>query len=169
MISPDYAQRMATYNQCMNQKLYEVSAALGDAERKLDRGAFFGSIHGTLNHLLLADKIWMGRFEGRPFLVEGLDQILYQDFAELRHERERTDARIILWANNLMPADLAGELHYEGISRPGKRNCKLWLAITHLFNHQTHHRGQLTTLLLQAGSDPGVTDLIAMPGMVLPI
>lgn len=160
---PTYARTMARYNTWMNQRLYEACASLPDAQRKRDLGAFFKSIHGTLNHLLLADRVWLGRFKGVPFSVRGLDQELYADFAELRAERARTDAEIAAWAASLGAQDFARELHYIGISKPVPMSKPLWFAVTHAFNHQTHHRGQLTTLMMQSGIDPGVTDLLAMP------
>jgi uncharacterized damage-inducible protein DinB len=158
-----HVQTMSAYNRWMNERLYEACAQLPDARRREDLGAFFKSIHGTLNHLLLADRVWLGRFAGVPFRVSSLDQELYADFADLRSERQRTDAAIAAWVATLTPAHFAGELAYTGITNPQPRRMPLWLAVVHLFNHQTHHRGQVTTLLKQSGIDPGVTDLIAMP------
>ena len=157
-----YARTMAAYNRWMNERLYESCAALADAQRKRDLGAFFKSIHGTLNHILLADRIWLGRFTGAPFDARSLDQELYADYGELRAERARTDQAIADWAASLRPADFAGELSYLSLAKQPRRT-PLWLAATHFFNHQTHHRGQVTTLLKQCGVDPGVTDLVAMP------
>jgi uncharacterized damage-inducible protein DinB len=157
------AQTMAAYNRWMNDKLYAACAELSDAERKLDRKAFFGSIHGTLNHLLLADRVWFGRFIGRPFKVDRLNQELYADFAELRAERSLTDQDIEGWTHGLTDAQLAGKLKYTSIVNPEPRVYDLWVCVTHFFNHQTHHRGQVTTLLTQCGKDYGVTDLIMLP------
>ena len=154
---------MARYNRWMNERLYALCAELDDAERKRDAGAFFKSIHGTLNHLLLADRVWMGRFLGKPFAVTSLAQELYSDFAELRSQRASTDDAITSWAGALGPGDFAHELVYMSIVNPAERRLPMWLATTHFFNHQTHHRGQLTTLLSQRGIDPGVTDLIWLP------
>ena len=163
MNSLEWARTLARYNRWMNERLYPLCAGLSDEERKRDRGAFFRSIHGTLNHLLLADRIWLGRFTGAPFAVTSLDQELYADFAELRREREKTDGAIDVWAASLSAADLAGTLHYTSIVNPAPRSLPFWLATAHFFNHQTHHRGQLTTLLTQVGIDPGVTDLMWLP------
>lgn len=160
------ARDMARYNQWMNKRLYEICVTLPDAERRRDRGAFFKSIHGTLNHLLLADKVWLGRFFGEPFPVDGLDQELYADFDALRQAREETDCTILEWAESLSDDVLAGTLSYTSIVNPDTRNYEYWLAVTHFFNHQTHHRGQLTTLLNQCGLDCGVTDLIWLPEVV---
>lgn len=164
----EYARVMARYNRWMNEKLYAVAEAIGDAGRKQDRGAFFGSIHRTLNHLLLADRVWLGRFTGAvleegelgPGGIRSLNQELYADFDELRRERAKTDDAIDAFVATLTEDKLAGTLRYL---RHGVVNEQpLWQAVAHFFNHQTHHRGQVTTLLMQAGHDPGVTDLMAM-------
>jgi uncharacterized damage-inducible protein DinB len=167
-MTPELAQVMARYNRWMNDKLYAVADQLGDAERKADRGAFFGSIHRTLNHLLLADRVWLGRFTGAvlaegemgPGGIRSLDQELYADFAELRRERARTDDDIDAYVATLTPDKLAENLRY--LRRGAVNEFPLWHAVAHFFNHQAHHRGQVTTLLMQAGRDPGVTDLVAM-------
>lgn len=163
MISTAYARTMARYNAWMNARLYECCAGLSDLQRKEDVRAFFRSIHGTLNHLLLADKVWMSRFTGAAFCARSLDQELHADFAQLRAERTATDAAIGAWADSLTDARLAGELSYTSIANPQPRRCAMALAVAHFFNHQTHHRGQLTTLLSQRGIDPGVTDLLRLP------
>ena len=157
----NYYTVMANYNQWMNQKLYAVCADIPDRERKSDRGAFFKSIDGTLNHILIGDLIWLGRFTQQP-LTATLDQVLYGDFSELRAERERLDLKIIDWSKNLTPSWLNETLTYTN-SSGFTRTLPHWLLTTHMFNHQTHHRGQLTTLLNQMGYNPGVTDLPAMP------
>ncbi|HZD53893.1 MAG TPA: DinB family protein [Woeseiaceae bacterium] len=162
----EQARDMAAYNQWMNRRLYSVCGELSDAERRQDRGAFFRSIHGTLNHLLLADKVWLGRLFGEPFHVESLDQELYEDFGELRRAREETDEQILRWADGLTDDDLSGTLRFTRISDPAPQTCEMWLAVAHFFNHQTHHRGQLTTLLSQCGEDYGVTDLMRLPQAV---
>ncbi len=154
---------MAAYNRWMNERIYECCARLSDEERKRDVGAFFKSIHGTLNHLLLGDRIWLGRFKGRPFKVESLAQELYADFAELCAERASTDAEIIAWVDSLSEKRFEGELAYISMVNPQARRYPFWFAVTNFFNHQTHHRGQVTTLLVQRRIDPGVTDLIWLP------
>jgi uncharacterized damage-inducible protein DinB len=164
-MTPLAARAMARYNQWMNERLYECCARIPDEERKRDVGAFFNSIHGTLNHLLLGDKIWLGRFLGKAFAVKSLAQELHADFGGLRAERVATDQQILDWAGSLTEHALAEELGYISTVNPKPRRYPLWLAAMHFFNHQTHHRGQLTTLLAQRGVDPGVTDLIWLPGM----
>jgi uncharacterized damage-inducible protein DinB len=163
LITPDFARTLARYNAWMNERLYASCSSLADDERKKDVGAFFKSIHGTLNHLLLADRIWMGRFTAQPFTVTSLAQELYADFDELRAERARTDEAITAWAESLTPERIAADLHYVTITNPGPRTSPMGFVVVHFFNHQTHHRGQLTTLLMQRGIDPGVTDLMWVP------
>jgi uncharacterized damage-inducible protein DinB len=164
MISRDFCLTMARYNRWMNERLYELCAALPEATRKEDRKAPFRSVHGTLNHLLLADRVWMGRFLGEPFLIQSLDQELYAGFEELRRERAATDAVIEEWAATLTEERLAADFTFTTIVKPQPFTLPLGFAVLHLFNHQTHHRGQLTTLLEQIGCDFGVTDLLLLPG-----
>jgi len=164
MNSTKHATAMARYNQWMNQRLYELCAALADEQRKQDLGAFFKSIHGTLNHILVADRIWMGRFTGIPSTCTALDQELYSDFAELRQARAVEDHGIVAWADALTDEQLSGNLSYMSLVNPQPRAYPLWFVVSHFFNHQTHHRGQITTLLMQLGVDPGITDLIMLPG-----
>jgi len=165
-MTPEHANVMARYNQWMNDNLYAVCADVPDAERKADRGLFFSSIHGTLNHLLLADKLWLGRFTHEPFEVSGLDQELFAEFDALREARIATDRLILDWTTGLTEAGLASDLEYQRASNPEPRCCPLWIAVAHFFNHQTHHRGQVTAALSQLGRDYGTTDLVNSP--VLP-
>ena len=159
-----YAHGMAEYNRWMNERLLEAAASLPDEERKRDAGAYFRSIHGTFNHLLLTDRLWMGRFTGEPFAVDSLDKELCADFDTLRSERTGEDQRILAWAASLTAEQVQGDLVYTSAVRAEPRRFPYWLALSHFFNHQTHHRGQITTLLKQQGVDPGVTDLIWCPG-----
>jgi uncharacterized damage-inducible protein DinB len=164
---------LARYNRLMNVKLYRLTGTLDDEARKRDRGAFFGSIHGTLNHLLLGDRIWMGRFTGdserhasrdgagNVIAFRALSQELYADFAVLSAERARTDDDILAYVQALDAESLEKPLAYRTTAGTPQEQ-RLWWLLTHFFNHQTHHRGQVTTLLMQAGVDPGSTDLIAM-------
>lgn len=155
----------ARYNRWMNRRLYAVCARLSDEARKSDMGAFFGSVHGTLNHLLLGDRLWMGRFTGEEVRFRSLDQKLYADFDTLRREREITDQAILQWIQGLGPHRLGGRIEYLSMVDGDKRAFMLRDAVLHLFHHQTHHRGQLTTLLSQMDIDFGETDLIWMPGV----
>ena len=165
-MEPRQARLMAAYNAWMNDKLYAACASLSDEERKHDRGAFFRSIHGTLNHLLLADSIWMGRFEGKPFAFKSLDQELYASFDDLRTARKEMDARIERWAAGLTEAALGAKLEYTSVVTKRTHAPMLWKVVAHFFNHQAHHRGQLTALLSQAGVDYGATDLLFMPSVM---
>lgn len=118
----------------MNERLYECCARLSDDERKRDVGAFFKSIHGTLNHLLLADHVWLGRFRAQPFGARSLDQELYADFEALRRERQTTDEDIEQWIASLSEDDLARELHYVTMSNSQPRCSPLWFTLTQFFN-----------------------------------
>jgi len=157
-----YAVTMARYNQWMNRRLYAAMEALSDAQRKADMGLFFRSIHGTLNHLLVADRIWLSRFTRVPFLANTLDQELFAAFNELRRERDATDTQLIDWAKQLAPISLPERLPYTSLMGE-QRDVEFTRAIIHCFNHQTHHRGQITAALSRLGVDFGVTDLIFMP------
>lgn len=159
----DHVRTMASYNRWMNERLYAVCAKLTDDKRKENLGAFFKSIHGTLNHILLGDRVWLGRFTRQPFTVGGLDVELYADLDELTTQRAITDLAIENWAAELTDAELGGKLEFQSIVFSGKRSYDMWVCVAHFFNHQTHHRGQLTTLLSQADVDYGVTDLIWLP------
>jgi uncharacterized damage-inducible protein DinB len=168
MMSPEWLAASARYNRWMNDKLYGLAATLTDESRKRDRGAFFKSIHGTFNHLLLADRVWLARFKGvtvpaeflGPAGIRSLDQELYVDFEDLRRERALTDDELSVWVSGLTHEQLAAPLVYMRLGQ--KQDPPLWWAVAHVFNHQTHHRGQITTLLTQQGCDPGSTDLFAM-------
>jgi uncharacterized damage-inducible protein DinB len=168
MMSPEWLAALARYNRWMNDKLYALAATLSDEARKRDSGAFFKSIHGTFNHLLLADRVWLARFTGAaapdgfmgPGGIRSLDQELYIDFEELRRERALTDDELSAWVSGLTSERLAAPLVYK--RRGQKIESPLWWVVAHVFNHQTHHRGQITTLLTQQGHDPGSTDLFAM-------
>jgi uncharacterized damage-inducible protein DinB len=168
MMLATQVQALAAYNRWMNDKLYAACAELSDEERKADRKAFFKSIHGTLNHILVGDRIWLGRFIGKPYSVGSLAEELYADFGELRAERRKMDAAIVEWAASVTDADFDRDLRYTSVVNPQPRSYPFWFAAAQFFNHQTHHRGQLTTLLSQRGIDPGVTDLIWLPEMQSP-
>jgi uncharacterized damage-inducible protein DinB len=163
--SPDWARTFARYNSWMNERLYQLCAGLSDEERKRDRRAFFRSIHGTLNHILLGDRLWLSRFLAREFRFGTLADELYTDFADLARERARTDAEIIDWAASLDEERLAAPFVFHSVVKKRDHRFPTWFLAQNFFNHQTHHRGQVTTLLMQAGVDPGATDLLWLPGM----
>jgi uncharacterized damage-inducible protein DinB len=166
LVEPAYCQLMARYNRWMNERLYALCAELPDAERKRDRGAFFGSIHGTLNHLLWGDRMWLGRFIDEACAAPAFGAAMFAEWDELARERDITDTKLLQWAGGLTPEWLAGSLVYTSRVDGKTRELPRAVASVHLFNHGTHHRGQLTTLMKQAGCDPGITDLPWLPGVV---
>ena len=166
-------QLLADYNAWMNVKLYQAAASLPAAELAAERGAFFGSLLGTLNHLVAADTIWLGRFARLPAQHSALDPVrampapagltaIYSaDLAHLTAQRVRLDAIINTWVAQLEQADLDAVLAYQNTKGVAFQR-RLSGVLLHFFNHQTHHRGQASTLLSQAGVDIGVTDLLAL-------
>lgn len=169
---------LARYNQWFNARLLDAAERLTDAERKQDRGAFFGSIHHTLNHLLVADQVWLKRFRQcgqdngwqAPCLTDAvldlpqeaaLNTVLFDDWKALRTKRAQLDAAIAQWTADMPDGFAQFTMRYSN-SKGVQRAHPAWQAMTHFFNHQTHHRGQATALLMQAGVDPGTTDLIAL-------
>ena len=150
----------------MNRKVYAAASHLSDEERKRDRGAFFGSMHRTLNHILWGDRVWLSRFTGQTYSVPAFGADMYPDFADLARERAVTDTAMLDWAGQLPPSWLAGTLDYRSASDGRMRHLANWVAAAHMFQHATHHRGQVATLVKQAGGDVGVTDLPWMPGVV---
>lgn len=159
----DYAIGMAEYGAWMNGRLFAVAAELSDEERKRDLGAFFGSLHRTLNHILLGDEAWLQRLQGRAVTMTSPGQELYPDFEELREARRDMDVRIRLWAESVSEDFAASAFSFYSVSYGKSRVLPGWAAIVQMFNHQTHHRGQATTLLKQLGKDPGITDFPWMP------
>jgi len=168
-----YLARMARYNQWMNRKLYSKVQLLPAAEIAKDRGAFFSSILGTLNHILVADMFWLRRFASNKackdvlapmhemVMPAGLRDVLFNDIQTLRAKREELDNLILDFSETWDDEMLASSIRYRNIAGE-KHEQPLGVLLQHLFNHQTHHRGQITTLLFQAGIDPEATDLLVM-------
>ena len=168
----DHFELLSVYNQWMNSKIYEAAGQLSAAELAKDRGAFFGSILGTLNHIVVGDTIWLKRFATHPSCLDSLrevaglqnptrlNQIVFNDFGSLSEHRTWLDSNIINWIAELSEGDLDFILSYHNTKGvpANKRYSSLAL---HFFNHQTHHRGQVSTLLSQAGVNIGATDLLA--------
>ncbi len=166
MIAPDYVRTMASYNRWQNENIYGAAGTLSDAQRKENRGAFFGSIHATLNHLLWGDQMWMSRFAGTPKpKAPGIPDSLgmYADWADLVRERQAFDQVIIDWADGVSADWLAGNLTWFSAATGREVTKPKGLLVAHLFNHQTHHRGQVHCLLTQFGVVPGATDLPFQP------
>lgn len=169
----EHAVLMASYNEWMNEKVYEAAGNLSAQELMADRQAFFGSILGTLNHIVVGDTMWLKRFATHPAhhaaldslrriaMPSSLDQMLYTDFAALCAYRKLLDKVIKAWAASLTDDDLGEVLQYTNTKGVVARKRFSGLVL-HFFNHQTHHRGQATTLLSQAGRDVGITDLVAL-------
>jgi uncharacterized damage-inducible protein DinB len=163
MSSIDLLRNFVRYNAWANQKIYAVCATIPDSERKRDLGAFFHSIHATLNHVLLGDRLWLGRLTGIDFLVNTLGDELYAGFDELQREREITDNELIKILAGYTEADLACDLEYTSVSTGKVRSYPLHHVLLHLCNHQTHHRGQVTAMIQRLGFDYGDIDLLFMP------
>jgi uncharacterized damage-inducible protein DinB len=137
----------AAYNTWCNERLYDATAKVSEADYRADRGAYFKSLHGTLNHLLVGDRIWMRRFTGEGEVPKSLDAILHDDFGELRAARRAEDERINRFIAGLSDKDLAGVIRFRTFVRPTDIEQPLQPALDHFFNHQTHHRGQAHALL----------------------
>lgn len=156
---------MADYNQWMNTKLYRLCDALSDADRKKNVKATFDSIHGLFNHLLFADRAWMKRFTGKAYLNKPLGEWIYDDYEVMKREHLAMGEEIIQWARGLDETWLAAPFRYESTVYKKVWVRPAWLFVSHLFNHQTHHRGQLTAVLWAMGIDFGVTDLPLMESL----
>ncbi len=170
-MTPQIAKLFANYNTSMNEQMFEAAKKLNSVELAADRGAFFGSIIGTLNHIAVADTIWLHRFAQHPGEFPALAalssferptslrQIITSDLLGLETYRKGLDSIIDLWVSELTFEHLAFTLTYANMAGV-KSNKNLGAVLQHFFNHQTHHRGQVSTLLFQAGIDVGITDLI---------
>ena len=164
---------MASYNEWMNSKLYAAVNSMPLHTIAENKGALFGSMLGTLNHIVVADTIWLKRFAMHPAKFAELapvlplpnptamDQILFSDFDVLRQHRAFLDSTIVRWANSLTDNQLSVDLEWAN-TKGIVSNKHFYSLVTHFFNHQTHHRGQATTLLSQAGIDVGTTALLAL-------
>ncbi|MEH2410561.1 DinB family protein [Nostoc sp.] len=151
-------QMLSRYNSLANRRLYDVCSLLSDVELKQTRPAFFKSIYGTLNHIMIGDRIWMGRFTGEEMSSQGLDAILYDKFEELRAARILEDERITAFIDDLNDDLLKGIITYT--SNQGKiYNDPVNLLLAHFFNHQTHHRGQIHDMLTQTEIAPPSLDM----------
>jgi uncharacterized damage-inducible protein DinB len=148
------------YNAWANKRLYDAAARLSTEQYRADRGAFFKSVHGTLNHLLVTDRIWMQRFTGEGDAPNRLDAILFETFDGLRDAREAEDRRIVDFVEGLDDLRLAGSIKYRRVSSPEQFEQELAPALAHWFNHQTHHRGHVHALLTGLVGEAPVLDLL---------
>ena len=167
-ISPGYVATMARYNAEMNRRLYEAAGRLSDDARRQDRGAFWGSIHGTLCHLVWADRMWMSRFAGwpPPPVPSPQSAAMIADFADLRSAREADDAGLIAFADAVIEDWLAGDLTWFSGAAQRQMTGPRDFLLMHLFTHQTHHRGQVHAMITAAGEKTGDTDLFLITAPV---
>jgi uncharacterized damage-inducible protein DinB len=156
----DICRMFARYNGWANDRVYAAAAELSPHKFTEDRGAFFGSMMGTLNHLLVTDRIWLRRFTGEGPSPTALNVILHKDLPTLRAERTKEDARIIAYIEGLSDAALAKTFSYQPITTPRIITQKLGPTLSHLFNHQTHHRGQAHAILTGFHRDAPSLDLV---------
>jgi uncharacterized damage-inducible protein DinB len=167
LVTPAYVRTMAAYNAEMNRRLYEAAARIPDAKRREDRAAFWGSLHGTLCHLLWGDQAWMSRFDNwpKPTVIQKESAKLVESFDELQRLRADADARISDWAVRVTDAWLAGDLTWFSPSANKELRKPRSFLVAHFFNHQTHHRGQAHALITALGEKTGDTDLfLVVPG-----
>lgn len=150
----------ARYNEWANRRLFEAAGKLSIEQYRADRGAFFKSMHGTLNHLLVTDRIWMQRFTGEGEAPTRLDAILFETLDDLRIAREAEDSRIVRYADGLDEGRIAGTIKYRRVSTPQEFEQELAPALAHWFNHQTHHRGQAHAILTSLTGEAPELDLL---------
>lgn len=156
----DHLSRMARYNRWANQRLYDACSGLDPAAYHQPRPAFFGSIHGTLNHVLVGDRHWLARIEGLPRPDLALDDQPCDDLASLKQAREAEDERMIRLTDSYDDATIDSVIRYRTITNPADIETPLHLCWLHVFNHQTHHRGQVHDQLSQTDVAPPPLDLI---------
>lgn len=172
MITPEYLRTMAAYNKWQNRSLYAAADTLDDAARRKDRGAFFGSIHATLNHLLWGDQTWLSRFAGTPgpratSISASPEQI--GAWEDLKRERISFDELIVGWARDIDADWLNGTMTWVSAAAGREISAPHGLLAAHMFNHQTHHRGQVHAMLTAAGAKPDDTDLMLLATRDIPV
>lgn len=150
----------AEYNHWANMLIYDAARTLNEEELNRDTGVFFGSLVGTFNHILVADRIWLKRFTGQGTAPTTLDATLHRDLPSLRQAREMEDARIMDWINSLPENAFTGRFTYQAITDMKTISQRLAPALAHFFNHQTHHRGQAHAILTMLGKPSLALDLI---------
>jgi uncharacterized damage-inducible protein DinB len=161
LVNPPFVRTMAAYNSEMNRRLYAAAERIAEPARRQERGAFWGSIHGTLCHLLWGDRMWMARFDDweKPTVTQKASATLVSDFDDLRRQRFDVDEGISRWAGRVTDAWLAEEQVWFSSSVQRELRQPRSLLVTHFFNHQTHHRGQAHALITACGEQTGDTDL----------
>jgi uncharacterized damage-inducible protein DinB len=169
----DHVRLMAEYNRWMNEKIYQAASKISHEQLNENKGAFFGSIVGTFNHIAVADIFWLKRFAlalpdhkeldsiRQLPLPQALDSVLFADLSELKSLREVLDESLSAFANSVSETELHGDISFKN-TKDVVATKNLFSLLMHVFNHQTHHRGQVTTLFSQLGVDVGVTDLAAI-------
>ncbi len=155
-----YMRMMAGYNQWANERLLDDCQHLSEEEYHGDLSAYFRSIHGTLDHLLVADSIWLVRFSGEGTPFDTFDMTLTDNFEALKAERRKLDARLIAYVDHISEADLMRPILYRTIRNPVVIQQAMGAALVHVFNHQTHHRGQVHTFITMLGKTPHPLDLV---------
>ena len=151
-------QMLARYNRIANERLYESCDQLDPLEYRKQRQGSFGSIHGLLNHILRGDRIWMARFQGGGHSTPPLNSILFEDFADLRSARVREDHEMEVFFEHIAPDFLDRSLHYTN-NKGQEYQEQARVAVSHMFNHQTHHRGQIHVMLSHTAVPPPSLDL----------
>jgi uncharacterized damage-inducible protein DinB len=165
MITTEYLRLMARYNAWQNASLYGAAETLTDEARKSDRGAFWRSIHGTLSHVFWGDSVWAHRLGGYPAVTVGIkgSGSFVEAWADLAARRRALDEELKVWMGRLTEADLAGDVSWNSAALGRAVTKPKALLLAHMFNHQTHHRGQAHAMLTAAGAKPEDTDLPFMP------
>jgi uncharacterized damage-inducible protein DinB len=161
MVTPAFVRTMAAYNAEMNRRLYAAAGRIPDPARRQHRGAFWGSLHGTLSHLLWGDRMWMSRFDGwdKPTVIQKDSATMVADFDELRRARFEADEKISAWAGRVTEAWLGEDMGWFSSSVQRELRSPRGFLVTHFFNHQTHHRGQAHALITACGEQTSDTDL----------
>ena len=161
MVTPAFVRTMAAYNAEMNRRLYAAAGRIADPARRQDRGAFWGSLHGTLSHLVWGDQMWMSRFDGwdKPAAIQKDSATMIADFGELQRARIEADEKISAWAGRVTEAWLGEDMVWFSSSAQRELLSPRGFAVTHFFNHQTHHRGQAHAIITACGEQTGDTDL----------
>ncbi len=154
-----YFIHMANYNIWANRKLYDVCEKLGEEKVRKERPSYFGSIHKTLNHILIGDMIWMARFLGEDNAPKKLDLLLHENFSDLHSARRAFDEKILDFTISLTDQRLNENFHYKDIAG-NPHNVPMSICVGHMFNHQTHHRGQVHGLLIHEMKEPPALDLL---------